>query len=487
MRRAALLVLVLLLAACGGGGGDDDDDEPTATARRPRATATSAALSASPVVPRPSPVASPTAVPEPTATATRRPATIAAPPRPIAAQSTEAPIRPVAQATATSSSTDGVVYDDSFDDGDTEFFTGTSESGVTASIVDGRYQLDIPDGGGYYTTSNGQAADAFIATDVSITGDGTAGLVARGINVNDQNSLFLCWIEANTTVGCHKLTAGEWTLIWESEAGAYTLQEVNRLVFTIVGSTLYFDVNGQNLITLEDASLPDPGYWGVYGDSQSGAVSVAFDWVTVAETAEYTEPAPAEGGAIAFDEFTIVYEENFDDGTTDLATGPTDIGITSTVTNGAYVVEFPDQTWSTFPVGTMDILGDGLVVINASISGEGVMGVLARSFGFEDGTFDYYICWLSSEQTAGCHASIKNEWTQLWQSDAGVVPVQQVNELVLAVTGSQLTFMVNGEALVTLEDSTIVDGYWGLYGQSFSGATTVTYDDLMVASWTGGS
>jgi hypothetical protein len=293
--RWLLVVVALVAVACGGNGDDDADDAgPTATPRAEtaasppaRATGTrppsGAGAPAATGEPRGSPAAaSPTAA-EPTPT--RRPATVASTPRPVATRDTST--RVIAPITPTPTPPDDLVFlvEDGFDSADTTaFFLGTTDYGTTAEIVDGWYTVTVPSGWQVLdaVVTDG-LADGVVVADVSLAGNGSAGVVGRSLTEADGTfSFYLCWLDTAGAAGCHAMVRGEWVELLTAGDAAIALLEVNRLSLVIIGETLSFSINDQEIGTLTDAALA-AGSWGVYADAYEGATTARFDTVVIAQ------------------------------------------------------------------------------------------------------------------------------------------------------------------------------------------------------------
>lgn len=186
------------------------------------------------------------------------------------------------------------------------------------------------------------------------------------------------------------------------------------------------------------------------------------------------------------DGLTLVVDDLFDDpASTTFFTGETDYGTIAAIENGRYSLAVPESSWQSIAAVEAGDLGNAAILVEAGMDGDGAIGVVGRSFTNDDGTWNFYVCWLAVDGRAGCHVSISSEWTQLFIADAGTIPVQDVNTLILSVDDDLLTFSVNDTLVGTINDGTSLSGTWGVYAESFSGTavgwfervTIVTYDE----------
>jgi serine/threonine protein kinase len=175
---------------------------------------------------------------------------------------------------------------DNFDSADnTAFYIGETQFGTVAGVADGWYTVTVPESGWQVLTAGGTAdlADGAIVADVKIEGDGVAGVAGRSVENDDGTfTFYLCWINSRGNAGCHSRVNDQWTELFSRGEGSLQLQEVNRLVMTMVGTSLYFEANDQEIGLVDDSASP-AGEWGVYGESLTGTTTLRFDAVVIAQ------------------------------------------------------------------------------------------------------------------------------------------------------------------------------------------------------------
>lgn len=294
MRWVVALILVLSVVACGGGSGDADPTStprqrasPTSRVASPIATAVQGSPSGASATQQSSGGGGSGAAATRTTdtsgpTPTRRPVTVVTTPKPIARRTPTAGIAP---ATATPASAFGngsfqIISEHTFDE-DTTMYLGTTDFGTVIQLYEGWYEIDVADQSWQTVVDDSieMGSDGLIQTDVALTGNGAAGLIARSFqNDAGEFSYYVCWITTDSEAGCHVSIAGEWT---ELQRTTVTLAEVNRLTLIAIGTSLYFELNDEPILDMQENSI-ELGYWGVYAESFSDVTSAFFDTLTIA-------------------------------------------------------------------------------------------------------------------------------------------------------------------------------------------------------------
>jgi hypothetical protein len=188
-------------------------------------------------------------------------------------------------------------------------------------------------------------------------------------------------------------------------------------------------------------------------------------------------PTPEDDG------ITVVFDDTFDDpAATTLFTGQSDFGVVAAVENGLYTLSVPEGTWQNIVATDIGEIGNGLILVEAGLNGDGAVGVVGRLVTNEDSTWTFYVCWLATDGRSGCHVSVNSEWVQLFAVEAGTVPILEVNELYLSVHGDEVYFDVNDIEIGVINDATSVAGTWGLFAESFTGTAVAWYDRVTIAT-----
>jgi|GEM_PF-4301358 len=183
------------------------------------------------------------------------------------------------------------------------------------------------------------------------------------------------------------------------------------------------------------------------------------------------------------DAVTVIVDETFDDpAVTMFFTGESDYGVVAAIEGGIYTLTLPEGAWQNIVAVDAGDIGNGLILIEAGLTGDGAVGVVGRSVTNADGTWNFYVCWLATDGRAGCHVSVNSEWVPLFNVEAGTVPILEVNELYLNITGDQIYFDANDVEIGIINDATSSIGTWGVFAESFTGTAIAWYDRITIAT-----
>jgi hypothetical protein len=231
LRQVGIVATLLLaMAACG----PDESSDPTTTTEAPAATATQAAVA-------------------PTA---------------------KAPDQP------------GVNYTTSFEDDAADlFFTGETTFGALASIVDGRYVVEVEDGE-WQTITPGPMLhpnDGVIEAEVTLEGSGFAGLVARSsVDAGGNDWMYSCLFDETGWAGCVASIGSTYQDLFFGAIQDFDVDATQHLRMTVVSDRIELVVNGQ-VIGAAQHGLVKSGAWGILAESQDeGQTVVTFDNLSIA-------------------------------------------------------------------------------------------------------------------------------------------------------------------------------------------------------------
>lgn len=300
---AAVVVAAATVAAVvfggGGGGGPAPTQvagelptaqvaivaEPTATATLPPVVAI-AATATQASAPATATNAVSTLVPteRPTSAPVRRPIEATATPR--------ARLQPLPFATGTPQSAAEagqtvVVYQD-FSTGEAgPFVVGDSQYGNSA-LSNGAFVMSIPANSWLSSVPDPaiDLANGGVALDVTLTGDGSAGIVARSAKRADGSAvLYACWLNTQGAAGCATYASNAWNELFKLDPEAVPPRDVNRLIVVMVNDQLVFQANdvvvGQ---ARSDASAS--GGWGMYADSATGTTTASFAQIVISTVSD---------------------------------------------------------------------------------------------------------------------------------------------------------------------------------------------------------
>jgi hypothetical protein len=189
-------------------------------------------------------------------------------------------------------------------------------------------------------------------------------------------------------------------------------------------------------------------------------------------------PAGTRGGLLQ--PRVVLFHDDFDSVDSALFVGRTEYGSQTSVSDGAFWLEVKDQGWQNVTLNELTDLGNGVVLTDVSVAGDGAAGVVARANTDSAGEFWFYVCWVNTRGEAGCHTSVQSHWTELWYAAPGDIPIAAANHLALAMIGSELTFEINGRIAATFTDATTTSGMWGVFAESYSGSVTAAFESLTI-------
>jgi S1-C subfamily serine protease len=221
----------------------------------------------------------------------------------------------------------------------------------------------------------------------------------------------------------------------------------------------------------------------------SGADTSGLKVISKTADAEPTPTVPVDtdtgnGGSGDLD---IVIQDNFD--TDDAGTWPLGDGgegAATSVGNGLYTINIALEslTYYVHPDETADI-GDGVVVADVQLEGDGWGGVLGRYTNDDSGITTYY-CWISNAQEFACYKIVSNEWAQIVPiGSSDLIKPNSSNQITMAIVGTQVVFQINGETVANTADDTdpLPAGYWGVSASTTEGITdfNANFNEILVA------
>jgi hypothetical protein len=156
------------------------------------------------------------------------------------------------------------------------------------------------------------------------------------------------------------------------------------------------------------------------------------------------------------------------------------------VGNGVYTINITAEslTYYVHPDETADI-GDGVVVADVQLEGDGWGGVLGHYSNDDAGITTYY-CWISNAQEFACYKIVSNEWAQIVPIESSqLIKPKSSNQITMAIVGTQIVFQINGETVANTTDDTepLPAGYWGVSASTTEGITDFNahFNEILVA------
>jgi serine/threonine protein kinase len=304
------------------------------------------------------------------------------------------------------------------------------------------------------------------------------GLTFR--NNQDFTSLYAFEIDTDGFF-INKIVDGEWTTLVEyTLSPAINVDGPNQLLVVAVGPLMTFYINGEEVATVEDDSLP------------GGSVGVALDLYEAGNSAtvdfdNLTIYALTEEELAGLGDTSILFEDYFDSDSNGWATGEFEDDYSFdeiTIEDGVYTLQVTTKE-SAFVEKKLPNLefSDFVLTVEATphdtAGGDYYYGVGFREnsdshvYTFEIGNDGFYAVFLYD-----------GEWKKLkdWSS-SNAINVGETNELKVVAKGETLTFFVNGEQLTTLQDNTLAEGQVGLIVDMFEAGQTaaVDFDNLVIS------
>jgi uncharacterized delta-60 repeat protein len=175
------------------------------------------------------------------------------------------------------------ILDDDFRDPDPDIWgTGEIEGG---SVALARGELRIRADKGWqllsYPTVAEKLSDGYISATFKASGKGRAGVMARFTATEDDSTMYVCWLEAPRSFGCHKYVDGAWRSLMEAQSQQVRATGVNTIALQIVGTNLLLSINGKNVASVADRDLVG-GAWGVFAEGGTGRMDARFSRVLIA-------------------------------------------------------------------------------------------------------------------------------------------------------------------------------------------------------------
>ncbi len=336
------------------------------------------------------------------------------------------------------------------------FFTGEGDWGF-ASINDGWYTVSLAPGVYFPNMIYGTEGmtGGTLTADIAIDGEGAVGLVSR-LSYNDEGyaSYYVCWVNSYAFANCHVVVDGEWYEIDGAAGAEVTLEEINRLSLGIVGEQLVFAVNGQVVADITDGTL-QTGAMGFYHEA-FGDASQNFNSFVDAVNVETVGGGAASGAAIGSD-----LDSDNDLG---LYTGSGDWGFADFVYEGVYTVEVNAGYYLALPMADTAFIESGVMTTVVDFGGAGTTGLIARHQYGEAGE-SFYFCGVDTDAYAACNLVLDG---QIYSLGFTPEPLQlgDMTEMSLMVEGSEITFFVDGVAVVEAFDTSLAGGNWGFYNDA---------------------
>jgi hypothetical protein len=160
---------------------------------------------------------------------------------------------------------------------DLDLYIDQGEWGAT-DFVDGWYATELAPGWWFPNTIAGTETvqDGMMTAVVALDGIGSTGLVARTQYSDTGTSYYVCWISYDAYAGCHVVVNDEWYALFITEE-PIALQDVNEISMGVLGSEIFFLVNGEVVVQVVDETLAT-GEWGFFteaftGEGANGVVS----------------------------------------------------------------------------------------------------------------------------------------------------------------------------------------------------------------------
>jgi hypothetical protein len=175
---------------------------------------------------------------------------------------------------------------DDFENGHAGDWDTWDGDGYAVAVDQGRLTFDMREADVSivnYPTAATSLVDGTIRAEVSLEGDGMAGLMARAtMNAAGVWSLYACLISSNGDFGCYRELDGEFTEIvpWQPH-GAISIDGANLIVLRVAGNALSFEINGAVVATLTDDGLSRGGAFGTFVQGITPGFTARYDRISI--------------------------------------------------------------------------------------------------------------------------------------------------------------------------------------------------------------
>ena len=252
----------------------------------------------------------------------------------------------------------------------------------------------------------------------------------------------------------------------------------NQLMVRASGPILTFFINGEEVDEIENHDYSE-GTIGLFvaAFDKDGELTVEFDNVVVRSIEG--EESFVEDEIIFADSFdsdangwsTGAFEDEYSENEVTIADGKFTFSVTSKPDQTPYIEKvLPNQEFSDFVLNVQAAPVDDAEHYSYGIAfRENFAG---HTYAFEIGNDGLYAVFL-----------FDGEWSVLkdWSQTDAILP-GEANEIMVIAEGEEMTFIVNGQILTTLEDDTLSEGGIGLVIELFEPevSATVDFDNLEV-------
>jgi hypothetical protein len=326
-------------------------------------------------------------------------------------------------------------------------------------------------------TGDMSITDGQIVTDARFDGDnGEVGLVGR--SAVETRTYYYCGVDIYGGANCMLFDGSQWYELFSVASDEIERYQTDRLALDIYGDTLTFFINGQVAGSYTDAAVAG-GSWGLATVCYEGDCAGSFDYVDVYDYG--TASNKASTATIIATDFTGDQGDSF-------YTGQGDWG-SADINDGWYTVSLAPGLYFPNMIAGTDDVNDGTITADIAFDGEGSIGVIARLSYNEDGSANFYVCWVSSYAFANCRVVVNDEWYSLEGSKGVDVALEEINRLSLGVMGDEIFFTVNGQVVSDVSDATLPTGAMGFFHEAFSDSSNYfnTFVDAVNVEVIGGA
>jgi hypothetical protein len=362
-----------------------------------------------------------------------------------------------------------VVLADDFEDATSGFGERTTDDYRT--FYDGsRYNIEIQSEDWVGWSSQGSFSDFVVELDVTSHGEaGGAGIVFR--NQEDGRQFYLFAINVHGEYWLRMLTTEGWQLIrdWQESPHIIPGAASNHLRVVCVGPEISLYINGEYLETVRDATYAEGGV-GMLAGTSLGEPHALFSFDTLRVY------APAATGVLFRDDFSEPdsgwWTGGNEDGEVRYENG--ELHIRDSTVRDAFTISRPGLQFT-----------DLVMEVESRLVGGTEDNWLGHYCRYVDGDNFYVMAYSSDRYYVGL-GKINGETKQFagaTQTEAVRQGIGATNLARLECVGSSLRFWVNGELLIDVVDTSLVEGDIGLDAESHGGEyTEVAFDNLVVTA-----
>lgn len=355
-------------------------------------------------------------------------------------------------------------------------------------IEDGNYQWDLfgyKDFTWRVTPAMQPLADFSLSVDAQQFGGSSEtiyfGMFFRYSYQDEENNYYSFTIANDQTFQVGMIYQDNWEELVEwQEALAIKPEGVNNLAVIGKGSSFSFIINGEEVATMEDDTLPEGKTGIIIGMDAGDETQFSFDNFTLSAPPESVNFAPVQSIAPHIPSaWSLKLSDTFDTQSLDWDLGEFEdewsIG-TQSLSDGKYIWEalgVQDYIWWTYPSG--ESLTDFAATVEARrMEGPHTSSEYGLVFRYQKEAESFYVFRVTDNQNFKVSISSGEEWENLidWTTSPAIRP-RETNQLSVVAEGSLFRFFINGQPVGEISDTRLQEGIVGIFVSGGEGEEAV--------------